>query len=68
MVYINDDDSYDLPDWYMGTEDGGPVQRMVTVNSASLEVKSFIRQSVRTFEKDHLSVLSFRVFPATNVR
>ncbi|SJL02434.1 uncharacterized protein ARMOST_05761 [Armillaria ostoyae] len=66
VVYINDNDSYDLPDWCTETEDGGPVQRMVTVNSASLEVKSFIRQSVRTFEKDHLSVLSFRIFPATN--
>ncbi|PBK66941.1 hypothetical protein ARMSODRAFT_1020913 [Armillaria solidipes] len=65
VVYINDNDSYDLPDWYTETEDGGPVQRMVTVNSASLEVKSFIRQSVRTFE-DHLSVLYFRIFPATN--
>ncbi|KAK0206938.1 hypothetical protein DFS33DRAFT_1317997 [Desarmillaria ectypa] len=66
VVYINDKDKYDLPDWYTETEDGGSVQRMVMVNSANSEVKSFIRQSVRTFEKDHLSVLSLRIFPGTN--
>ncbi|KAK0461715.1 uncharacterized protein EV420DRAFT_1664726 [Desarmillaria tabescens] len=66
VVYINDNDNYDLPDWYTETEDDGPVQRMVSVNGASSEVKKFIRQSVRTFEKDHLPVLSLCIFPATN--